>query len=57
MDINIWQYLFMWKDIFKDKILKISLETSINTWTFAINTNDTSTNFEPQLSQKLSPKE
>lgn len=30
---------------------------SINTRTFAINTDDRNINFEPQLSQMLSPKE
>lgn len=40
IDTSIWQYVSVWKDIFKDEMCKISLQITIHRWSLTIDFND-----------------
>lgn len=55
IDISIWHYLSVWKDIFKSEMCKISLQKTINWWSFTIDFDDRK-HLEPELKEMLFPK-
>lgn len=55
IDTSIWQHLSVWKDIFKGEMYKITLQKTINWWSFTIDIDDRK-HLEPELKEMSFPQ-